>query len=98
MAKSRVRTGYTEGEIPANTSSDFDWVHAHETELLEKYGEAMILVYQQRVIGVGQTYQEMVEDAERNLPSDVTEATPITYFLYRRHPFFRVRPTEACVS
>lgn len=46
------------GETPANVFSDFDWIHLHEAELLEKYGECSIIVYKQPVVGVGATYDE----------------------------------------
>lgn len=91
MDAPRIRTGHARGETPPNARADLEWIHQHEQELLDKYGESMILVYQQQVIGAGQTYADMVADAERNLPPHVTEATPITYLLHYRQPFFRVR-------
>lgn len=94
MNTSRIRTGHPRGEVPANTRSDLNWIHEHEEELLNQYGESMILVFEQKVIGVGNTYVEMVENAERNLSPEVSVATPVTYFLHHRQPFFRVRATQ----
>lgn len=72
------------GEIAPNTWSDFDWVHEHEPELLEQYGECIIFVYQKKVIGKGHTIAEVKADAERNLSVSFREATPIIYNLHRR--------------
>lgn len=91
MNTSRIQTGHPHGNTPTNTRSDLNWIHDHEDELLAQYGETMILVFEQKVIGVGQTYSEMVENAEQNLPPEITVATPVTYFLHSRQPFFRVR-------
>jgi hypothetical protein len=59
-----------------------------------KYGECIILVYEKTVIGTGDTYEIAVEDAESNLPPEVTQATPILYFLHHRRPFtfLHIRP------
>ncbi len=92
MNTSRIRTSHAYGETPANTFSDFEWVREHRGELLEQYGECIILVYEKEVIGIGDTIQEAEENAERNLSPDVEEVTPITEILRHRHPFLRVRP------
>ena len=94
MNTSRIHTGHPHGETPANTHSDLAWIHEHEDELLKQYGERMILVYEQQVIGVGNTYVEMVQDAEQNLSPEIPMATPVTYFLHQRQPFFRVRASQ----
>jgi hypothetical protein len=93
MSSPRIRTSHAYGEVYPNVWSDFDWVHDHRKELLEKYGEGVVLVYQREVIGFGNTLDEAEEDAERRLPPDVTEVTPIIQYLRHRHPFFRIRPT-----
>ena len=93
MSSPRIRVSHAKGEVYPNVWSDFDWVHEHRKELLEKYGEGFVLVYQKEVIGFGKTLKEAEEDAERNLPPEVAEVTPITQMLRHRHPFFRVRPT-----
>jgi hypothetical protein len=95
MQTSRIRVGHPYGETPPNTFVDFDWAKANENQLLERYGECVILVYQQQVIGKGSTLQEAEEDAEKNLPSEMSEATPVTVFLHQRHPFFRIYPEKS---
>lgn len=93
MKPSRLRMGYAEGEkSPSNTFTDFDWIRHHEVELLERYGERFIIVYNQHVIGVGYTYHEALQDADEKLPPDSGEITPVHFKLHRRQPFFRVRP------
>lgn len=89
----RIRMGDEYGKTAPNRFSDFEWIHAHQKELLEQYGERSIVVYKERVIGVGATYKEALEDAERNLPPELTEIiTPVHQELRHRHPFYRVRP------
>ena len=61
-------------------------------ELLEKYGECSILVYNEQVVGTGDSLQAAIEDAERNLPPEVDEITPIHEWLGNRHPFLRALP------
>ncbi len=94
MNTSRIHTGHPHGETPANTRSDLMWIHDHEEELLKQYGERMILVFEEKVIGVGETYAEMVQDAEQRLAPEISVATPVTYFLHARQPFFRVRASQ----
>lgn len=94
MTTSRVRLTHRYGEVAPNTWGDFNWVHEHEKELLDQYGECVILVYQQRVIGKGETIEEALTQAEDNAPSNLNDITPVTYFLHHRHPFFRVRPNR----
>lgn len=89
----RIKMAHRWGDpTPANVYDDFDWVRHHEHELLEKYGECSIIVYKHQVIGVGQTYEAAVADAEYNLPPDQGEITPIHERLRQRHPFSRVYP------
>lgn len=95
MSTPRIRMGHPYGQTPPNVYSDFDWIRRNEKELLEKYGECSIIVYKQRVLGVGPTYAAALEDAERNLPLDGGEVTPIHQWLRHRHPFLRVRPKSA---
>ncbi len=93
MATSRIRLSYSRDEkTPSNIFSDHDWVRRNEKVLLDQYGEQCIVVYNETVLGVGDTYEAAVEDAEKNLPPEVDEVTPIVELLHRRHPFLRVRP------
>lgn len=88
MSESRVRTGHKRGEVPPNTWDDFKWAGLHRQELFEQYGSCMLLIYNQQVIGVGQTYHELVADAESKLPPEVSEVTPITYLLSSPYTLF----------
>jgi hypothetical protein len=88
----RIRMSHRYGETPENIFTDFDWIRLHEEELLAKYGERSIIVYQQQVIGVGDTYDEAVADAEHNLQPDVKEVTPVHEFLHHRQMVFRFTP------
>ena len=92
MRTSRIRMSHPYGQTPPNVFSDHDWVRRHEKELLDKYGERSIIVYKEQVIGVGDSLQASLEDAERNLPLDGGEITPIHEWLGRRHPFLRALP------
>lgn len=91
MDTPRIRLGHAKGETPPNTYSDFDWVRQNEKQLLEQYGECILIVYEQKVLGAGHTYQEAVEDAERNLAPEIGAVTPIMAFLHYRHPLSHVR-------
>ncbi len=92
MAGSRVKISHQYGEVYPNVWDDFAWAREHRQELLETYGECYALIYQHQVIGTGKTLEEAVADAERKLPDEVTQVTPIIEYLRYRHPFMRVRP------
>lgn len=93
MDTARIRMGHPYGQTPRNIFSDFDWVRRHEKELLAQYGECCIIVYQEQVIGTGDSMQSAIEDAEHNLPPEVGAITPICEWLFHRHPILRVQPT-----
>ena len=93
MATSRIRLSYArDEETPPNLFTDHDWFRHHQEDLLAKYGECFIVIYHEKVIGVGDTYEMAVKAAENNLPPGVSEITPMVELLRERHPFFRVRP------
>ena len=93
MGIPRIKLGYARDEVtPRNIFTDHDWVRHNESALLDQYGERCIVVFQEAVLGVGDTYDDAVADAEQNLPPDAGEVTPIVVLLHRRHPFLRVRP------
>jgi hypothetical protein len=95
MTTSHIRTTHQYGEVFPNVFSDFDWVKAHEAELLTQYGTCTILVYQRAVIGYGETEDAALQMAESNIPDDFAgEITPITYYLAKRQPFYRVMPVQ----
>jgi hypothetical protein len=86
MDTRRVKTGHF-GKTPPRVFSDFDWVRDHKKELLAKYGEGSIIVFEQQVLGFGKTYDEALDDAERNLPPEVTEVTAIHAMIHYPQPF-----------
>lgn len=93
MTPSRLHLSYTrDEETPANIFSDHQWVRANHETLLDSYGERFIVVFQEVVLGVGDTYETAVRDAERNLPPGDARVTPIVELLRRRLPFSRIRP------
>jgi hypothetical protein len=92
MSSSRIKTTHTYGEVFPNVFSDFAWVREHRSELLEKYGECIVLVYEKNVVGIGQTIAEAIQDAEQKLAPHIEQITPVTEFLRRRHRFQRLRP------
>jgi hypothetical protein len=92
MNPSRIRLGRQPDEpTPPHVFADHEWFRNHEQELLERYGECFCLVYHERVIGVGDTTEAAVEDADRNLPPEVGEITPLLEILHRRDPFTRMQ-------
>jgi hypothetical protein len=93
MTNKRIRMTHAYGETPPNVFTDFDWIRRNEKALLEKYGECSIIVYKEQVLGAGPTYEAALEDAERNLPPNVTEVTPVHDYIHYRHPFYRVYPS-----
>lgn len=90
MDTPRIRTGHAKGKVAPNTWDDFEWARLHHTELLDQYGSCVAFIYQQQVLGTGKTYGEALANAEKNLPSEIPEATPITYLIGPRHRLHRV--------
>jgi hypothetical protein len=95
MTNTRIRLSHAAGEAAPNTFTDFQWVRHNEKQLLEQYGECVILVFEENVIGTGQTIDEAMADAEQHLSVDMDEVTPILEFLHPRQPFFRVRAKQS---
>jgi len=77
MPDSRIKMSHPYGQTPPNVFSDFDWIHRHEKELLDRYGECSIIVYNEQVIGVGDSYEKALKNAEQNLASDENPITPV---------------------
>ena len=50
MDTSRIRTSHAKGETPPNTFDDFAWAREHEAELLDQYGECVLMVYEKQVL------------------------------------------------
>lgn len=79
-----------------NTWSDFTWVRENTTELLEKYGERVIAVFEKEVVGVGDTWLEAKQDADGRLPAHIERITPIIHHLSYSYRIIGVtEPEEA---
>lgn len=90
----RLKVSYTRDEpTPPNLFTDHDWVRHNQEALREKYGERVIVVYKEQVLGVGDTYQEAIDDAAQHLPPGTDVVTPMVEFLARRSPLFRASPS-----
>jgi hypothetical protein len=88
----RIRTGHKPGEAAPNTWGDFDWARANRMELLETYGEGIVLIFEQQVVGKGKSLPEAIEDAEQHLAPEVESITPVIFFVsypYRLHSIKR---------
>jgi hypothetical protein len=95
MSNFHIQTTHQYGQVYPNVFADFEWVKAHESELLHQYGTCTILVFEQRVIGFGENEDAALKMAENTLVTNTTgEITPITYYLAKRHPFYRVMPAQ----
>lgn len=89
----RVRLWHHEGEVAPNTWADFDWIAQHRDKLYKQYGSCVLLVYNQQVIGTGETMDEAEAAAERNAPPEPDDITPVLYFLGpSRYRLYNARP------
>jgi hypothetical protein len=78
----RIKMAFPKGEkLPENIFSDFEWLGEHRVDLYEKYGEAVLVVYQQQILGVGKSRAEALENAEANLPDAPEVITPVIKFV-----------------
>lgn len=89
---SRLLLDHPYGQTPRNMLEDFDWVGRNRQMLIEQYGQVFIVVYQQQVIGTGDTYESAVQDAEMRWADKDEVITPIVEKLFVRHPFLRAKP------
>jgi hypothetical protein len=56
-AMTTMRLGQKRDEpTPPNTFPDFDWVNENEEELIEKYGEGFVILFEKQVLGFGTTF------------------------------------------
>lgn len=94
MDTSRIRITHQKDEVAPNVFSDFEWIRAHRKELLDQYGECVLLVYEQHVIGHGTTLQEAIEDAERQLPANIEQITPVLQYLAPLSRLYRVQASD----
>ncbi len=91
MNSERIHMGHQRGEVAPNTWSDFEWARTHHNELLAQYGTCVALIYQQKIIGTGATYEEALKNAQANLSPEISDVTPILYLINHRHRIYRVR-------
>ncbi len=91
MKTARIKMGYGKDEpAPPSWFADHDWIHVHEDELRQRFGEYWIAVYQQQVIGTGKDYHEAIDDAESRLSPDSPVITPVVRSI-RPKPIFGFR-------
>lgn len=79
---------------PTNVFPDYDWARENRKALLEKYGTGVALIYQHEVVGTGKTLDEAVSDADKRLPENVEQITPIIYLLGNLHRIHRIRASK----
>lgn len=78
----RIKTDFAKDEpLPENIFADFAWAGEQRVSLYEKYGDAVVVVYKQEVIGVGKNYAEALANAEKNLPAEPELITPILKYI-----------------
>lgn len=92
MSTTSIRMSDAYGQTPPSVFTDFDWIHRNEKELLAKYGECSLIVYKEQVLGIGNSYDEALEDAKRNLSPDLGEITPVHRKIFYRRLLNKVRP------
>lgn len=67
--------------VPSNRNSDCDWVSSNRTDLIRQYGNCVLLVFKEQVVGNGSTLDAAIKDAEAKLPPGGEIITPIIGFL-----------------
>ena len=77
-----IKMGHPREYTPPNIYPDYEWIKANEQSLFEQYGEKHIVVYEKQIIGLGDTGQEAIANAENNLAAEVEEVTPVVYPLH----------------
>jgi hypothetical protein len=83
--------------MPANIFPDLNWVGDNRLALYKKYGSCVVVVYQQKIIGMGKNHDEALEDAEARLAPDVDLITPVVEYIsnpYRIGHFYRKESQE----
>lgn len=79
---SRLKVSFPQGEkLPPNFANDYAWFKENRNALSEKYGSAVVVVYENQLLAVGATYQEALSNAENNLPDSPEIITPIVEFI-----------------
>ena len=95
---SRIQIAFPRGEaMPANIFPDLNWVSDNRLALYKKYGESVVVVFQKKVIGIGQDYDTALADAEAHLAENVEQITPVIGYVsnpYRLGHFYRKESQE----
>jgi hypothetical protein len=79
---SRIQIAFPKDEpMPENIFPDFQWLREHRLELFKKYGSCVVVIYKQKIIGMGKSYDEALADAESKLSDDVELITPIVEYV-----------------
>lgn len=78
----KIKTTYTQHEpLAQNYSSDVSWINENRLALYEQYGDCVLLVYHQQVIGKGANINEAIGDAESRLTDETGMITPVIKYL-----------------
>lgn len=95
---SRIQIAFPKDEpMPANIFPDLTWISDNRLSLYKKYGEAVVVVYQKEVIGIGQDYDAALADAEAHLADEVEYITPVIGYVsnpYKLGHFYRKESQE----
>ena len=95
---SRIKTAFpSDKPMPANIFPDLNWVSDNRLALYKKYGDCVVLVYKEEIIGKGLTRDEALADAESQLNKDVDLITPVFGYIsnpYRIGHFYRTETQE----
>jgi hypothetical protein len=76
-----IKTSYQQHEpLGANFDRDATWIAEHRMELYEKYGDCVILVYHEELIGHGGSVPEAKEAAQNYLSDKEGVITPVVYY------------------
>lgn len=83
---SRIITAFPEDKpMPANIFPDLNWISDNRLELYKKYGDAVVVVYQKEVLGVGADYNSALADAEEHLSNDIESITAVIGYVSNPH-------------
>lgn len=75
----KFRTNVAFGEpTPKSYFEGMSWIRANRRQLVEQYGDCYIVVYNEKVLATGQTYQEAMSNAENDAPIEL-EGVAIAY-------------------
>ena len=77
-----IKTTYQENEVlPANFTKDAAWIGQNKVKLFEEYGDCVLLVYHEQIIGHGATVEEAILEAESSFAHETGLVTPVVKYL-----------------